>query len=632
MQTNQINQMPAYPTHQYQNGMMPAFQTQGVPVVVEEPVKDSRLENAKKLFEKLAKDYAVGQISSVKKTTVVKDGDVKSTFTPSSVTRSNTAKRFLDKADTVRDVSGNLVQAIGLERKATITSLNISGSVENVGCYLASRFKKDPSRFSELCAMTGWTSLIDTLANNQVTSVQPENIGHSRQIRILPEFDSYYELIKSRSDILAKTDVRNTDEGKTQIKNISTEMDRIAAQASIRLLQVTDIISDAASRVICQLFKQQYSNASDEAIKDWINSDPNIYMQVCGQIKSNKDLIPYVSRSYRIEDQVGYLFTSTIDLFQWLAMKYDEIQVSVDAQISMLEIVQLAQKHGLITDVYAAFPSSLREERVDPATGAKYTAYPKFEIVNGYNKYPLILTSNAYKLGFVVPINYTATDLLEDDDTPKEKGVRTKKTLTPAEAIAHLKASIIGKLEKVEDNDKILKNLGVIKGQASFQDSLMRRERVYVIGKTWNPSQGTGLTAQIKNSNHQFVWPQAPFFEIKNSLSRTSDNKLTISDNKLVFASIARSLAFSKESKDLDKTQLPVLIKGLTSLFFGDNVPQEYSNPVTGGAAIYAASSMIGFSSPVAYSSQNSVFTQQAPTMPTMPVASYSAPVNNDSI
>jgi hypothetical protein len=49
-----------------------------------------------------------------------------------------------------------------------------------------------------------------------------------------------------------------------------------------------------------------------------------------------------------------------------------DIHVSVDAQISMLEVVQLAQKHGLITDVYAAFPASLREQRVNVVNGGEY--------------------------------------------------------------------------------------------------------------------------------------------------------------------------------------------------------------------------------------------------------------------
>jgi len=629
---NQNYSMPAIAAQQVPMGMMSGLPGQMVTSVVNaEPPKDPRLENTKKTFEKLAKDYATGQITAVKKNTTVKDGEIKSTFTPSNVARSNTAKRLIEKPDTVRDAAGNLVQAVGLDRKCTILSLNITGSVENVGCYLASRFKRDESRFSELCSMTGWTSYINTIAQEQSTSVLPENVSHTRMIRLLAEFEQYFALIKARSDVLSKTDVRNTEEGKAQIKELTKQMDAVAAAVARRLVDVTDVLTQAASVVICHMIRQQYPQATDDAIKDWINSDPNIYIYARDQVKANGQILPMVAGQYRAVDQTSKLFTLEVDLANWLATNYDDIHVSVDAQISMLEVVQLAQKHGLITDVYAAFPASLREQRVNVVNGGEYTAYPKFELADGYGRpFPLITEANAYKLGYLVPISFTAKDLLEDDETPKEKGVRTKKNLTSLEAIARLKAALIGKMEKFEDNDKILRTFGVPKGAASQYDSLLRRERVFVIGKTFKPEDGNGLTTHIKNSNHQFIWPQAPAIDVR---SRTSDGKVTIVDNKLVFAAIARSLAFSKESKDVDKNTLPALVKSLTSLFFGDAVPVEYQNPVTGGAALYAASSMVGFSSPIAAGAQNSVFVQQAPPM-SMPVAQYgaAAAVDTDAI
>lgn len=561
-------------------------------------------------------------------------------YSNSTVIRRNTI-------DSLRSASEQIISSINgvpqyreplsHERKTTFFTLNMTGRVCDVAGFLAHKFKVDDSNYSRIQAKIVWAYVLSRMSSdrqfaaNKVSTADP-SIG-AIDLVIPTEFGTFYELSLERTKIL-EDDSQSSEVKKAKLNELVKKLEYQAELIAWKMSSITMHYAGYADIYIKFKIASLYGSNFDTAqIRDWINSDNNIYNVLKEMLADNYDALVKVFIENGADDQwKAYILHGgyrTVQLGQYVNEKYEAVDLSLSGKVDFLQFYKIAQNHGLISNLYVDFVPSLRGEKqiletvpvdvVNPMgvlerqykqVTVKTVTYPKFQ----YAGSDFINTNNAFALGYAHKICFDE-HLKGEKKASDGTSHRKTKVLSTEQAVEEFIKSIRAKMNEPEKQytgtsntvNPIYVNL-VRMGihNPTVFHALMMREKVYVASDTWNPKNASGLTVKPKTTNTVWLFPALPVFDMN---VVTKDSAYRFICRCFAYSSSTRRVQ-SSTKKNVDNRTPQEKFKDLTDVFYPDgNVPADVNHSHQGMKSPQPSQAYSAFHAP----------TIQMPQMPQLP-------------
>lgn len=571
-------------------------------------------------------------------------------YSNNTVIRRNTLDSIKNGSEDIITIENGVAQykhADAKDKKATIFPLNITGRISDIIGLLAHKFKLDDTNYGKIQSKVVWSYVVAKMIENPELSLTKESVltgrtTNSTRIAVPGDFASFYDFSLKRTKIL-EDESRSSDEKKADLNDLLAKLEWQADYLAFRLLSVTGLLSQIADQYIRGRFYQFYHHDYQTSqIRDWVNSDNNIYDYANTHIVEYTSVFAYFEldqlkamslTTSTGENVMGLILGSTPrheELAKYLNEKYEDVDLSLAGKLDFLKVYDLAQRHGLINNLYVDFVPSLRSEKDETVTVAvdyinaagipdkmlkpmtvKVVSYPRFQ----NNGTDLINSTNAYTLGYAHKICFD--EHLKGDKKTGDGSTKRTKSLTTDQAVDEFCKGIAAKMTEYEkptvgNSGNVnpvynnLRNMGI--QNPTVFTALMMREKVYVASDTWNPKNASGLTVKPKTGNTAFLYPHVSAFSV------TGPNDI---NRDTAFKFICRCFSYSASTRRVQSTTKKVVDNRSPAEKFQELIDVFYPN---GAVPRELSLTSNGASSPaMAVDSFYSSFTNTAPQMPSMP-------------